>query len=180
MAPLRRYAALVDDEQYVYDGSQVVLTIDRDLSGSAPTTGYMHNRYLYAPRVDELLADENFGGRGETGVNQYDLLWAATDHLGSVRQLVNDVEEIFEHREYDSFGQITALYDDDGTTKNLDAIDSVFGFAGREWDNEAGLSYNRARWLDPRIGRFLSEDPIGFGFGKRDILLFLEGARLTC
>jgi RHS repeat-associated protein len=39
---------------------------------------------------------------------------------------------------------------------------SGFAFTGREWDPEAGLYYYRARYYDPKIGRFLSEDRSGF------------------
>ena len=35
-------------------------------------------------------------------------------------------------------------------------------FTGREWDPETGLYYYRARYYDPKLGRFISEDPIGF------------------
>jgi RHS repeat-associated protein len=35
-----------------------------------------------------------------------------------------------------------------------------YAFTGREWDPESGLYYYRARYYDPKIGRFLSEDPI--------------------
>jgi RHS repeat-associated protein len=38
-------------------------------------------------------------------------------------------------------------------------------FSGREWDPEIGLYYYRARYYDPKIGRFISEDPIGFAGG---------------
>jgi RHS repeat-associated protein len=40
-----------------------------------------------------------------------------------------------------------------------------FAFTGREWDTEIGLAYYRARYYDPKSGRFLSEDPIGFSGG---------------
>ncbi len=33
-------------------------------------------------------------------------------------------------------------------------------FTGREWDPETGLYYYRARYYDPKIGRFISEDPL--------------------
>ncbi|MEK6776078.1 MAG: RHS repeat-associated core domain-containing protein, partial [bacterium] len=38
-------------------------------------------------------------------------------------------------------------------------------FTSRERDKESGLYFYRARYLDPRIGRFLTEDPIGFEGG---------------
>jgi RHS repeat-associated protein len=38
----------------------------------------------------------------------------------------------------------------------------IKAFTGREWDPEIGLYYYRARYYDPRMGRFISEDPIRF------------------
>ena len=38
-------------------------------------------------------------------------------------------------------------------------------FGGRELDSETGLYYNRARYYDPQVGRFVSEDPIGLQGG---------------
>lgn len=38
-------------------------------------------------------------------------------------------------------------------------------FTGREWDPETGLHYYRARFYDPKPGRFISEDPIRFCSG---------------
>ncbi len=42
---------------------------------------------------------------------------------------------------------------------------SVLRYTGRERDAETGLYYYRARYYDPSIGRFLTEDPLGFGAG---------------
>ncbi|MHC4540939.1 MAG: RHS repeat-associated core domain-containing protein [Planctomycetota bacterium] len=38
-------------------------------------------------------------------------------------------------------------------------------FAGRRFDIEIGLYYNRARYYNPYTGRFLQTDPIGYGDG---------------
>jgi len=38
-------------------------------------------------------------------------------------------------------------------------------YAGREYDAETQLYYNRARYYDPGVGRFVSEDPAGLGAG---------------
>ena len=40
-----------------------------------------------------------------------------------------------------------------------------WAFTGREWDPEIGLYYYRARYYDPKAGRFVSPDPIGLRSG---------------
>jgi RHS repeat-associated protein len=56
------------------------------------------------------------------------------------------------HVSYDAFGMILASSNTSITTR--------FGFTGREFDAETGLNFYRARYYDPSIGRFLSEDPL--------------------
>jgi RHS repeat-associated protein len=57
---------------------------------------------------------------------------------------------------YDSFGRIEST---------SGSVSSRFRYTGREYDPETGLLYYRHRYLDPEIGRFLSEDPIGLNGG---------------
>lgn len=57
-------------------------------------------------------------------------------------------------REYDPWGNLLQ-----GSTA------AGYAFTGREWDSETGLYYYRARYYDPRSGRFLSEDPVGLRDG---------------
>ena len=54
---------------------------------------------------------------------------------------------------YDSFGNATSN------------IATTYRYTGREYDADTGLYYYRNRWYDPEIGRFISEDPIGFAGG---------------
>ena len=54
---------------------------------------------------------------------------------------------------YDSFGNAA------GSTRTR------YGYSGRERDSDTGLLYYRARWYDPTVGRFISEDPIGLSGG---------------
>jgi RHS repeat-associated protein len=49
-------------------------------------------------------------------------------------------------------------------------------FQGQQEDAETGLSYNRHRYYDPSVGRFISTDPIGlrgginvYGYGRNPI-----------
>jgi RHS repeat-associated protein len=71
-----------------------------------------------------------------------------------------------DHVEYNSFG------------KRLDtpAIDAAFGWTGRYRDAHTGLQYNNARWYDPTVGRWLSEDPIGFGASDANLLRYVDNA----
>jgi RHS repeat-associated protein len=47
----------------------------------------------------------------------------------------------------------------------LGTRNGIKAYTGREWDPETGLYYYRARYYDPKVGRFISEDPIGFAGG---------------
>jgi RHS family protein len=40
-----------------------------------------------------------------------------------------------------------------------------FLFQGQYYDCETGLAYNRFRYYDPELGRYISEDPIGLAGG---------------
>jgi len=75
------------------------------------------------------------------------------DHLGSVRKVIDSSGSVFNSYDYDSFGRPIDF---------TETIPSHFHFTGREFDQESGLYYYRARYYDSNTGRFLSEDPIGF------------------
>jgi RHS repeat-associated protein len=40
-----------------------------------------------------------------------------------------------------------------------------YTYTAREYDTETSLYFYRARYYDPKAGRFISKDPIGFGGG---------------
>lgn len=44
----------------------------------------------------------------------------------------------------------------------LKDVTNPFTFTGRRYDPETELYYYRARYYDPKLGRFVSRDPIGF------------------
>lgn len=102
-------------------------------------------RYLPGAEVDELLARD----QAEEGT-----AWYLTDRLNTVRNVVDAVGNLINEIEYDSFGRKLS-------ETNPEAGDR-FGFTGREYDEDTGLYYYRARYYDPELGRFISPDPIGF------------------
>jgi RHS repeat-associated protein len=74
-------------------------------------------------------------------------------NLGSTTALTSTSGAIIESASYDSFGNATGN------------LSTRYGFTGREFDADLGLQYSRARWYDATLGRFISEDPIGFAGG---------------
>ena len=151
----RRIAKVVDNdgagttpattEHPVYEGAHVSLVFDE--------SGNLTQRYLYGPQIDQVLAQED----AQTG----DVLWALTDHQGTVRDVVNSDGDVVNHITYDSFGQVTSETNPD--------VDFRFGFTGRDVDEETDLYYYRARYYDPAVGQFISEDPIGFSAGDANL-----------
>ncbi len=83
------------------------------------------------------------------------------DGLGSVTSLANSSGAITDTYTFNSYGNLTAS---GGTT-------NPFRYTGREYDQETGLYYYRARYYDPAAGRFLSEDSLGF-FGGRNFYAY--------
>ncbi|WP_336696371.1 RHS repeat-associated core domain-containing protein, partial [Delftia acidovorans] len=52
-------------------------------------------------------------------------------------------------------------------------IEQPFRFQGQQFDEETGLHYNRFRYYDPVVGRFVSQDPIGL-FGGENIYKYSD------
>ncbi len=44
--------------------------------------------------------------------------------------------------------------------------DNRLSFTGHESDGGSGLTYMKARYYDPLVGRFMSNDPVGFKFSN--------------
>ncbi len=141
---------------FVYDGSDVFAELtDPDVSGPAPSAESM--RYLHGPSVDQILAQESANG---------DVQWMLTDHLGTVRDLVNNSGQVVNHINYDSYGNVIS--------ESNPAVNTRYKYTGREFDAETEIQYNRARYYDAAIGRFMSEDPIGFAGGDSNIYRYVN------
>jgi RHS repeat-associated protein len=52
-------------------------------------------------------------------------------------------------------------------------IDLAFAFTGRLLDQATGLQNNLNRWYDASVGRWLSEDPIGFNAGDANLYRYV-------
>jgi RHS repeat-associated protein len=88
-----------------------------------------------------------------------------TDALGSVIAQTQDNQSTLAGYSYSPYGQTQSTGNTEG--------DSV-QYTGRENDNN-GLYYYRARYYDPVLKRFLSEDPIGLAGGSLSFYSYVNG-----
>jgi RHS repeat-associated protein len=54
-----------------------------------------------------------------------------------------------------------------------EAVEQLVGYTGQERDASTGLYQMGQRWYDPRTGRWLSEDPIGFDGGDPNLYRYV-------
>jgi RHS repeat-associated protein len=123
---------------YLYDGINLLEEIDNG--------GNVLARYNQGSWIDEVLSEL----RSSTP-SYYE-----QDGLGSVTSLSNASAALSNTYTFDSFGNLSA---------STGSIANPFQYTGREFDAETGLRFYRLRYFNPSIGRFISEDPIGFGGG---------------
>jgi RHS repeat-associated protein len=141
-----RWASGEGAEYYVHSGDQVVFDVDS-------ATMARKAEYVWIPgQTDRLFALKRSGLQGG------DWLAAITDpNIGTLRGLVTfaNTPSIVKRYPEDPWGHVVP---DTGVKIRI-------GFAGAGVDPVAGLVHMRARFYDPALGRFLTEDPIGIAGG---------------
>jgi RHS repeat-associated protein len=75
-----------------------------------------------------------------------------TDHLGSIRELTDATGTVRARYDYDPYGNVTKL------SGNLD---TDFAYTGHYYHAASGLHLAPYRGYNPKLGRWLSRDPIG-------------------
>ncbi|MGY2257113.1 RHS repeat domain-containing protein, partial [Pseudomonas reactans] len=111
-----------------------------------------HRSYLYEPDSFRPLALlEGFGPK-ETKPYHYQL-----DHLGTPQELTASDGEIVWSAHYRAYGEISRL--------DIGKVDNPLRFQGQYFDPESGLHYNRHRYYNPDIGRYLTPDPVKLAGG---------------
>jgi RHS repeat-associated protein len=82
-------------------------------------------------------------------------LWYLNDALGSAVGLIEKDGRVSSRYHYDEFGIPTDAKKFD---VNWPGPDNLFGYTGLGYDYYSGMSYARARYYKPELGRFISED----------------------
>lgn len=131
-------------QRYVHDGDRVVMDVD--------AAGNVTNEYFHDPKTGDLLMIRN-----TAWVDSWYRAVAITDpELGTLRGLAKFTG-----------GAMIKRYTENpwGVAVQDTGLAVRFRMAGQEYDWETGLYYMRARYYDPKLGRFLSEDPLGVAGG---------------
>jgi RHS repeat-associated protein len=129
-------------------------------------TNQLIARYLHGDEFDQTFARVDLRAANASERVQ----WYLTDHLNSVRLVLDETGAVLDQIAYDAFGNIVAQL-------NPLLVNPIL-FTSREFDAETGLYYNRARYLDPSTGRWTTQDPMGFAAGDANLYRYV-GNRAT-
>ena len=117
-----------------------------------------------AQLINGLGLDERFARTTSGGTDSY-----LTEELGSTLALAGESGAPATEYTYSPFGAATAT----GATST-----NPFQYTGREND-ENGLQYNRARYYNPTMGRFISPDPLGIVGSGTNLYRYVEDSPLN-
>ena len=151
---------------FLYDHANIVTDMT---AAGAGQTATITEQYLYGPETDELLAQQNADGSVD---------WTIADAGNTIHDLVNNATGLIDnHLVYDAFGVLISQDAAGGAAPGGGAAATVtvatrYGFDGREYDAAVGLYYFRARFYDPDTGRFVTQDPQGYGGGDTNLYRF--------
>jgi len=133
--------------RYVYDIANINLEYG--------PKGNIKSRFVHSLGIDEPLLLVR-------GKHKY---YYHADGLGSITDLTDDSGAVVKSYQYKSFGRVYSQTGD---------LAQPFKFTGREWDPGSGLYFYRARYYNPRSGRFLTKDPIGFAGGDVNLYRYVQ------
>ncbi|MEM6779766.1 MAG: RHS repeat-associated core domain-containing protein, partial [Planctomycetota bacterium] len=155
-------------ERFVHDGDHMLAVLDEG--------GDVREQVLHGVLVDQVLAEEKFVSSPIGSSERTAVLITLADDQQSIRDVVRFDDEsgtvdAYSHIDYTAFGVEQSHSDP--------SIQTRFGFTGRDRDVESDLQYNRARYLDPQAGRWLSQDPIGFAAGDANLYRYVGNQPTT-
>jgi len=85
------------------------------------------------------------------------------DALGTPKMITSAAGAVVWSAVYDAFGQAQV---------GISIVTNNLRLPGQYYDAETGLHYNFQRYYDPTVGRFISEDPLGFGGGDVNLYTY--------
>ena len=148
-----RNDTIVAKYSYLADGTKLS-AVNADDCGFAYRGSFTYRADAGGDRVFESTP---FGGGRivATAGNDTEIRYFLTDHLGSVRVVATDKDNVLERNDYQPFGKRWV-------TPSMPVSDNRDHFNGKEDQSFAGLPFSDygARMYDRERGRWLSQDPL--------------------
>ena len=126
--------------QYLFDGDALVAEYS--------AAGALQRRYLHGDQVDEPWLQ--YEGASVGSANRR---YLHADHQGSIIANSDATGAVIASLAYDTYGI--------AQSKNA-TVPGAFGYTGQLYLPGLNLNYYKARIYNPKIGRFLQTDPIGY------------------
>ena len=142
------------------DGVTTVYHYDEagNLLAETDDTGALVKLYVWAVVTPIAQVHLETQGQGQNQTTVEVLVHLHVDHLNTPRWATDEAGDIVWRWQSDGFG--VALPDEDVDGDNDDVVVNL-RFPGQYYDAETDLNYNRFRYYDPAVGRYLTTDPIG-------------------
>ncbi|URV23735.1 RHS repeat-associated core domain-containing protein [Burkholderia gladioli] len=118
--------------------------------------------HRYTPEDDPLLKYREPAGRAK-------VFYYHCDQIGTPKLMTDEVGEIVWEAEFKAWGEAVEV-NARVSQATGGMVRNHLRFQGQQLDEETGLHYNRFRYYAPRIGRYISKDPIGLTGGANAYL----------
>ncbi|MEM9881557.1 MAG: RHS repeat-associated core domain-containing protein [Planctomycetota bacterium] len=125
-------------------------------------TNALKRQYTYGAYIDEPLTLTNYDA-GLPGGEE--TLWYHRDRQYNLVGLTDSSGGVVERYAYGPYGERRVLDPDGITVRQTSAVGNPIGHQGLYHDDETNLIYNRARYRDARLGRWLGRDPLEYAGG---------------
>ncbi|MEP7705253.1 RHS repeat-associated core domain-containing protein [Paraglaciecola sp. 25GB23A] len=136
-----------DGYVYTYDGNNK--RVKEQGSNGISYSFYASNGKLMYRKADGLDIDYYYlGGKLVANKKGNTVTYLHSDYLGSTAAESTISGSVFNRMHYQPFGESIETPKDD------------IGYTGHKFDTDLGLNYMQARYYDPVIGRFYSNDPV--------------------
>ena len=151
-------------KRYIYDNEDILMEFNGD--------NLFQKYYVHGLGIDNPLAmvEDNL----DTGDDLEDVKshYYHKDGLGSVVSITDEEANEKEKYVYNAFG-VRTIFDEENREISSSQLGNPYSFTGREYDEETNLQYHRARYYDPDLGRWISEDPIEFNSGDENLYRYV-------
>ena len=99
------------------------------------------------------------------------------DQSGSIAALLDETGAVVEHARYSAFGEQT-LFNAEGQSLGETAVGNPWGYANKRMDHESGWNFFGRRYYNPKEGRWMTPDPLGFADGP-NLYAYVQNSPMT-